>query len=208
VRIHCLHHLKDKTSALPCLLLKSRRQSSPLKTSCTSSRTKFINASYPFNVPVTMSPQKSAHNRKYPTKAPSQMPWELQAEKRMTHTFSPPIKLHRYALVHILPQIQNILLLRPLPALRMLCSMPSPTTTASVAPASSAASVFGVPSTAAAPAASRGVLAAFGHRGRCCAIGSVESFVQCGVELELNIPVGNLSARSGLASAKAECWRR
>jgi hypothetical protein len=83
-------------------------------------------------------------------------------------TFSPPIKLHRYALVHILPQIQNILLLRPLPTLRVLRSMAPTTTAASMAAAPSAAtSVFGVPSTATAPAASGGLVTAFGHRG-CC----------------------------------------
>lgn len=67
---------------------------SPLVISFTLSRTKFINWSYPFSVPVTVQNQPGSPSR-----------------LRRRLTLSATVELHRDLLVHVLVQVKDVLLL-------------------------------------------------------------------------------------------------
>jgi hypothetical protein len=95
-----------------------QREDIPRSTSDTSSSTKFINASYPFNVPVTIifplhiSSLFSSLSPSLSLSSPSLHSTKLSKGKQ---TFPSTSKLHRDLLIHILPQIQNVLLLGSFP---------------------------------------------------------------------------------------------
>jgi hypothetical protein len=82
-----------------------REESRPRTTSSTSSNTKFISASYPFSVPVTVSSNSSA--------LILILDFLSKYVGTRHHTLPSSCKLDADFLVHVFPQVENILLLRP-----------------------------------------------------------------------------------------------